>query len=151
MATVYGVNAVKAQSENGAIKVQSGEAVGRVRSVYDEYTFPAAAFASGDVIEIGSKLPAGARVVDAQVKCPSLGTTGIFTLGYAANGLDVADPDAFLTADAGGQAVLAKPSLSSAGILKKFEAETQLILTSTEVTTAAAGLKIQVEVEFVLD
>lgn len=150
MATVYGVNNTKKYITNPIEKVQAKEDGGKVRVAYDSYVFPAAAFASGDVINL-MKLPKGAKVVDAIVKSPSLGTTGIFDLGYLANGVDVADTDAFvLAADAGGQAAFKRMS-TEAGSFKEFSVETQVALTSTEITTAAAGLVIEVAVFYVLE
>lgn len=150
MATAYGVNHTNKYISNPIVKVQAKEDGGKVRVAYDSYVFPAAAFAQGDVIEL-MKLPKGAKVVDAIVKSPSLGSTGIFTLGYKANGIDVAAPAALVTAaDAGGQAVAARMALE-AGAFKEFAAETTVILTSTEVTTAAADKIIEVAVFYVLE
>jgi len=150
MATVYGVNNTKKYITVPMDKVQAKDDGGKVRVAYDSYVFPAAAFASGDVINL-MKLPKGAKVVDAVVKSPSLGTTGIFNLGYLANGVDVADTDAFvLQADAGGQAVFKKMA-TEAGSFKEFSVETTVALTSTEITSAATGLTIEVAVFYVLE
>jgi len=150
MANVNSVNKAKLEN-NPANMIDTGEYSGKVRSLYDSYVFPANAFSASDNIVLQS-LPKGARVVDAIVKAPSLGTTGIFSLGYFANGVDSEDLDAFVvSADAGGQAVLAKMPAGAAGAFKKFEAETSLVLDCTEVTQAAAGLKIEVVVLYVLD
>jgi hypothetical protein len=150
MASVYGVNNTKKYITNPIDKVAAKEDGGKVRVAYDSYVFPANAFASGDKIEL-MKLPKGAKVVDAFVKAPSLGTTGIFDLGYKANGVDSADSDAFvLSADAGGQAVFKRMS-TEAGSFKEFSVETTVELTSTEVTTAASGLTIEVAVFYVLE
>ncbi len=150
MASVYGVNNTKKYITVPMDKVQAKEDGGKVRVAYDSYVFPAAAFASGDKIEL-MKLPKGAKVVNAFVKSPSLGTTGIFDLGYKANGVDVADSDAFvLAADAGGQAVFKRMS-TEAGSFKEFSVETTVELTSTEITTAAAALTIEVAVFYVLE
>lgn len=150
MATVFGVNNTKKYITVPADKVQAKDDGGKVRVAYDSYVFPAAAFASGDKIEL-MKLPRGAKVVDAFVKCPSTGATGIFDLGYKANGVDVADPDAFvLQADSGGQAVFKRMSLE-AGSYKEFSVETTVELTSTEITVSATGLRIEVAVFYVLE
>lgn len=150
MATVYGVNNTKKYITNPIDKVQAKEDGGKVRVAYDSYVFLANAFADGDLIEL-MKLPKGAKVVDAFVKAPSLGTTGIFDLGYKANGVDVIDENAFVSAaDAGGQAVFKRMS-TEAGSFKEFSVETTVILDCTEVTTAAIGLTIEVAVFYVLE
>jgi hypothetical protein len=150
MATVYGVNNTKKYITVPMEKVAAKEDSGKVRVSYDSYAFPANIFASGDSIEL-MKLPAGAKVVNAIVKAPSLGTTGIFDLGYKANGVDVADLDGFvLAADAGGQAAF-KVMGTEAGSFKEFSVETQVVLTSTEATTAALALVIEVAVFYVLE
>lgn len=153
MATVYGKNYTKGYKDptNNSAKMEKGSYNGHVKTLYDEYTFPANAFAANDIIKVG-KLPAGARVIGASVKSPSLGTTGIFDLGNAvsADASVAADQDAFVAqADAGGQAVLAVGA--GAGILKKYEVEVDVELKCTEVTTAASGLIIQCEVHYVVD
>lgn len=152
MATVYGVNYTKKNITNPAEKVNAKEESGKVRVAYDSYVF-AANVVSGATIKLMT-LPKGAKVVDCKVKCPSLGTTGIFSLGYEANGVDVADLDGFLVAtsiDAGGQAVLGVPTLASAAIFKEFSVETQVVLTQTEDTTAALGLAIEVAIFYTME
>ena len=153
MATVFGVNATK---DNNDILIPAGDLGGRVKMAYDKYTFPADAFDLGDKINM-MKLPAGARVIDALVKAPSLGTEGIFKLGHAAtkaeDGSTVinADDDAFVaSADAGGQAVAAESS-TEAGRLVKFGAETQVVLECSEATDSAEGDTIEVAIFYVLD
>lgn len=148
MAIVDSVNLVKVES-NPLDKIDMGEYNGKVRSLFDSYVFPANAFAANDEIDMIS-LPKNARVISAIVASPSLGTTGIFSLGHRANDDDAEDADAFVaSADAGGQAVAAVGA--GVGILKKYESETQLYLKCTEVTTAASGLEIKVAVQYVLD
>lgn len=152
MATLYGKNYTKKFINNPAEKVVGKEHSGKVRMAFDSYTFVADAV-SGAVIKL-MKLPAGAKVVDCMVKCPSLGTKGIFKLGYEANGVDVADDDGFLVTtsiDAGGQAVLGVPTLASAAIFKEFSVETQVILTQTEDTDVANGLTIEVALFYTME
>lgn len=150
MADFNSVNKAKLVN-NPANMIDTGEYSGKVRSLYDSYVFTNDAFSASDNIVLQS-LPKGARVIDAIVKCPSIGATdGIFTLGYQANGIDSADPDAFVTADAGGQAVLARMAAGAAGAFKKFDADTSLILDCTQAATAASGAKIEVVVLYVLD
>lgn len=147
------VNAVNYQLTQNvpSEKLPKGALNGRIKTLYDYYTFPAAAFAANDEINLFS-LPKGARVVEAMVIGPSLGTTGIFSLGHRANDDDDEDPDAFIAAaDMGGQAAKALSPAGSAGLLKKFESETQIYAKCTEVTTAAAGLDIEFLISYVVD
>jgi len=132
-------------------KIEKGEFGGKVRSLFDSYVFPGAVFAANDEINLIT-LPKGARVVDAKIVSPSLGATGIFTLGHRANLEDAEDDNALvISADAGGQAVSASMAAASVANLKKFESETQLYLKCSEATAAANGLEIKVFVEYVLD
>lgn len=147
----YGVNYTKAFISNPTQPIGQGESGGKVKCIYDSYTLPAAVIDTTDVVKMGTKLPVGARVVDATIACASLGTTGILKLGYAANGVDSADDDAFIaSADAGGQAVFAKPAAGAAGMFKKFTAETQLVLGCSEISTNN-DVEIKIAVFYVLD
>lgn len=153
MATFYGVNKTKIDINNPSDKVEAKEHSGKERFAYDAYVFLANAFAANDEIEV-MKLPKGAKIVNAVVKSPSLGTTGIFDLGIRSNGVEAADQDYLvLAADAGGQAVVqqARSGVGVAGLFATLSAETQVVLKCTEVTTAAIGLKIEVAVEYVVE
>lgn len=133
-------------------KLPKGENAGRKRLLLEHYT-AALALQVGDVI-LGPKIPASSIVTDAKIKInKSLGATGIFDLGYLANGVDAADADAFVkSADAGGQAVLLRAVAGDAGIYKRFSKETQIALICTEVMDGAVldGV-IEFEVEYVND
>ena len=153
MANTNGSNAAALAANK---KAAVGEINGHRKTMFDTVVFATAVVAISDTFTIGAPLPKGARVLDVTVKCPSLGTTGTFHVGYAANGVDVADDDAFIvSANAGGQAVVAKPGISSAGLHKKFAAETQIIGTFTIATTAAAAntaaVPMTVEVSYIVD
>lgn len=95
-------------------KAAPGEMNSRLKVLYEGITLEAD-LAIGDII-LGPKIPEGAIVVDALMLINrSMGTAGKLTLGHLA-GVNVdgdaiaADPNAFiLDADAGGQAVLARP------------------------------------------
>jgi hypothetical protein len=102
-----------------------------------------------DTISIGY-LPKGARVIDAALYSASTGATGIFDLGWAANGVDSADDNGFISAaDAGGQAVYAKMG-AVPGALKKFEAETLVQIKCTEITANTSGT-IKAAIFYVMD
>lgn len=150
MSTLYGLNYNKVYNENG--KVRAGEFNGHVKTLYDEITFEDDVIALNSTIDLG-KLPKGARVLSAVMKGASTGTTGKFELGYTANGVDAADPDAFIPTgvnlDTGGQA--AQVSGNGDGIGKKFEAETKVQAKVTEATDNAEDVKIQCWIHYIVD
>ena len=150
--TVYAANYTKAFLSTPVQMVEQGVSGGKVKCLYDTYTLPTAVINVGDVVKLGAlKLPKGAKVVDATIACASLGTTGILKLGYEANGVDAADDDAFIaSADAGGQAVMAKPAAGAAGIFKTLGAETQVVLGCSEISTNN-NVKIEVAVFYIVD
>lgn len=128
--------------------IEPGDHVGKVRCLYDEHTFAADVNGVGETILMGGKLPPNARILDAIVKCPSLGTTGIFKLGYSG------DDDYFIPVaqlDAGGQAVLGKATAASAGLGNKLDEEVQPLITFTEATDNAQDVKLQMWILFSLD
>lgn len=145
MADFYGSNYQKAYVNLPSEKIPPGEVSGDLKVAYDEYTFAANAFVLSDVIKLGIKIPKGARIHEAVVIAPSLGTTGIFSLGTSA------DPDALIVAaDAGGQAVKAVCPAGAADLGKELTSDTFYELLCTEATTAALGLKIQVWIKYTL-
>lgn len=147
MATKFGVNHTLKYINNPAEKISAKQEFGKGRWIYDSFVFDANVMAANDIIKL-MKLPKGAKVINAIVKAPSLGTTGIFDLGIEANGVDAADQDFLVVgADAGGQAVQKSAHVSlAAGVFVELGAETQVVLKCTEATDAALGLMIEVAV-----
>lgn len=144
MATFKGKNVTLAEAGK---KAAPGEMNGHVKSHIEEITFTQNVIAVNDVIELG-KIPRGAKVKTVQVGCPSLGTAGIFNLGYAATEKSVVAPTALATGvDVGGQAVNSVLPVFADALTE----EKMLIATLTEATTAANNLKLKVWVEFVVD
>ena len=133
-------------------KIQMGEKAGRKRLLLDRRVLDAA-YQVGDKVICGF-IPADSIVTDAKVKInKSLGATGIFDLGFAANGVDAADADAFVVAaDAGGKTELKRAGELSVGIHKRFTEETQVELICTEVMdgTVLDGI-VTIEIEYVND
>jgi len=153
MAELYGTNYNLAYVSVPAKQVGVGEQAGRKRILFDSHTFAADVNSIGDIVKIG-KLPKGARVLEAVVSSAFLGTTGIFSLGWAASsdGLEVADADGFIAgADAGGQAVKALMAAGAAGLGKKFYAEVDIQLELTKATDGALGDSVSVWIEYILD
>lgn len=126
---------------------------GRVRCIKADITF-AAELAVNDVIKI-AKLPKGARLIDARVVAPVDAASGIYNLGWEANGDIIADPDGIFVGasslDFGAAAVDAKMSGAIAGFGKKFEAETVISATVTEVSTDATGKTHQFVLFYLVD
>ena len=149
MATVYGVNYTSAYVTNPSEKIPANQHSGKSRWAYDKYVFAANVMAVNDLIYL-MKLPKGAKIINAIVKAPSLGTTGIFDLGILTNGVEAADQDFFVaSADAGGQAVQKTAYASlAAGVFVQLSAETQVLLKCTEATDVANGLTIEVAIEY---
>lgn len=142
MATVYGAGRTKVLAVPSQ-KVNPGEAGGKLQVVYDEYTF-LAEMAANDIIEMQLVVPAGARIVEAGIVCPSTGATGIFQLGTSG------DADALVaSADAGGQAVKALADAAAADLMKEVSAETSYQVKCTELTAAATGLKLKAFVSYI--
>jgi len=126
---------------------------GRVRLIKADIVF-AAELALADVIKI-AKLPKGARLIDARVVAPADSASGIYNVGYEANGVDVADADGLFVGaselDFGAAAVDAKLKGTAAAFGKKFEAETVISATVTEVSTSATGDTHQFLLFYTLD
>lgn len=78
-----GVNYAK-RFTTPASKIDPSDKGGRVRAMYDEWTF-AANPTDGDTIQIGDKIPANARIVGGWLKTPAMGTGGSFLVGVTGN------------------------------------------------------------------
>lgn len=137
-------------------KLNGGEVNGRVKTLTERFTFTAE-MAVGEKI-YGPSLPADVRVLDAYVKAPSLGATGIFTLGHVATedregNVIAEDPNAFVdAADFGGAAAMKRASIE-AGIGTRLgkNQEVQTFLECSELTAAAVGQTIEYVIFFTLD
>lgn len=133
-------------------QISEGELSGKVRVLQDSFICGQNVYAIGDLINMGAKLPKGAKVIEAALVCPSLGTTGIMKLGFIANGVDSADDDAFIaSADAGGQAVKALMPAGAAALGKKFDADTGIQIKFSEASDAALGLEIKTWIQYILE
>lgn len=152
MATFNAENYEKQFLTKPSEKIEKGEVAGRKRLLLD-YRVLDSALAVNDEILCGF-IPASSMVVDAKVRIDkSLGATGIFEVGFKANGVDAESSNAFVSgADAGGQAVLQRAGAANAGIYKRFSEETQVFVKCTEVMdgTVLDG-KIYIEIEYVND
>jgi hypothetical protein len=141
MATNYGVNATLAQN-NPVDKIDASDAGGRVRCIYDTFTLTAD-LAAADVIKLGSKIPAGARVVGGYLHTADLdGSGGTICLGYAASadGAEGADDDAFINdLDVTSAAYTNFHTAPLVGLGKKFAGACDLQLSTVGDTDATTG------------
>jgi hypothetical protein len=152
MAEFNGSNYSKIFIDVPSKQISEGELSGKVRVLQDSFICGQNVYAIGDLINMGAKLPKGAKVIEACLISPSLGTTGIMKLGFLANGIDSADDDAFIaSSDAGGQAVKSLMPAGSAALGKKFEADTSIQIKFTEASDAALGLEIKVFIQYILE
>lgn len=150
MADLYASNYTKVYVNKPSEKAGKGEYNGHVKVLYDEYVVPTAnELGTSDVLYFG-KLPAGARVLGGKVKMQASGATGIFDIGYLANGVDAADPDGFAASvDPGAAAVLQE--LNGAAIGKKFTVETTVVVDVSEVTADSGDDTLQIWIEYIVD
>jgi len=152
MAEFNGSNYSKIFIDVPSKQISEGELSGKVRVLQDSFTCGQNVYAIGDLINMGAKLPKGAKVIEACLVSPSLGTTGIMKLGFIANGVDAADDDAFIaSADAGGQAVKALMPAGAAALGKKFDADTSIQIKFSEASDAALGLEIKIWIQYILE
>lgn len=152
MAEFNGSNYKKIFVDLPSSQLNAGEFSGKIRVLQDSYVCTQDVYAIGDLINMGAKLPKGAKVIEACLISPSLGTTGIMKLGFTANGIDAADDDAFIaSADAGGQAVKGLMPAGAAALGKKFEAETKIQIKFSEASDAANEKEIKIWIQYILE
>lgn len=156
MANFYGLNATNVLQTNPPAQCGIGEVNGRVRMLYDKYTFTAA-ITTSDALYMGAKIPKGARILNCIIKSADLGTTGDINVGWAASsdGVEAADADGFFAAlDVNAAATSADLINSSfrniVGLMKKFTAEVQVVIVPSENTTATSG-SIEIAIMYVID
>lgn len=152
MATKKGTNATKIAATPSQL-AENGEQRGRLNVHYDEYVF-AGDLAANDVIYMGGKLPANARIIDVVLDSPDLdtGSTGALTSGWLASdeldssgvALQAADADGFLTTvdvhTAGkAQSMSGLLCTNVPGKFKRFSAAVQPTITISGETDATTG------------
>ena len=119
-----------------AKKTPSYENYGKLRVMKIEFNL-AAVLALGDKI-FGLKLPKNALIIDAHIKLPSLGATGIVKMGLLKDGVE-ASGSLIPVADAGGQDVLERADKDSADIGYVTGEDDYLMIECTETSILAAG------------
>lgn len=155
MSTLYGNQYQAALVDVPSSKIKGKDLGGDVKRMYFDFDVSAAPIA-GDVIKLG-KLPKGARVHNACLQFPDLGTAGILNLGWAAGaeGLEAADADGLLVnvdvnsaADAVSMQIQMEAGGANAGYLKEFAEEVEIQIDVATAWTAVAGT-IKGFVEFI--
>lgn len=161
MATLYGVQYNEAFVAVPITKVPPGEINGEVRTLIFDYVIPGTAPALNDIIKLG-KIPKGARIIDAEIAFPDLGTVGVIELGWAASAdIDTAGV-AIEAASASGllaavdvhtaAAIVNMADVAGAyvaGYSKRFLAECDLQIKVSTAWDAVAGANITGFIQFV--
>lgn len=151
MATLYGVQKTIALANSGL--VEQGYAGGRVRVISDKYVLTGD-MAADDVIELGSKLPKGAKVIDARIIHTALGA-GTLHVGWKASddAAEALDADAIMTSVAvtgAGSVSAAATHYTNAFVNQVLAGEVQPIVTVATDTSATSGT-IQLDIFYVVD
>lgn len=157
MATYYSNQYQDAFVDKPSEKIRKGDVSGDLKRMYFDFTVPSVAPSNGDVYKVG-KLPAGARIVDAGLQFPDLGTAGTLNLGFdgGTNSLETADADALLVsvdvntaADAVSMQQQMEAGGSNAGYLKVLADEVTVQIDVNTAWTAVTGT-VKGWVEYVL-
>lgn len=161
MANFYGVNNTKLTQDAPKGKAGVGETAGRVRMLYDKYTFTAA-LTTSDALAMCGLIPKGARILNVFIKSSDLGTTGDINVGWLASeetsggsAVEAADADGFFAALDVNAAALSADLINSSfrnldGFMKKFTAAVQPVIVPSENTTATSG-SIEMAILYVVD
>ena len=159
MATVNGDNATNFQATPKVMNRVNAQH-GRLRVLFDSYTL-LAELTAADKIRIGAPLPPGAKIYEAKLMAPQLGSTGgagELDLGYEAvsGGSLTADPNAFIdgleVGSALGNAQMSDTqSLAGNGLVISDTEEAQVIVTAIETTDAGIGDEILAWVWYSVD
>jgi hypothetical protein len=150
--SLYGSNYTKAFVTVPSEKVDVSHQHGRVRVSYDEIDL-SSVIALNEKVYLG-RLPKGAKVVEAILAFPDLGTAGVCDLGYKYDDASLtSDPDAFLSGvdvNTAADTVKMSDQNNMVGFGVEMAGEASVILTATTATTAITG-KVKVAVHYVVD
>ena len=141
--------------QNNDGKADPGKVNAKLRIIVDEITLAADGAINDEILM--SKIPEGARIVDAYIRSDDLGAAGILDFGLKAHTNKAGDAvsedqDSLVQqADAGGQAVLKRALLGCVGIgLEIGVGGAQPFLKFTEASDAGVGDTIQAVVIYSL-
>lgn len=144
MATYYGNQYQDAFVNIPSNRIRPGDISGEVKVMFFDFTVPAVAPIANDVFKL-AKIPKGARVLEACLMFPDLGTTGLVSLGYAASAdaVEAADSTAFISSQdvftAADTILASQQQANPTGVMKLFSAEVDLELKVNTAWTAVAG------------
>lgn len=144
MATLYSNQYQDAFVDVPSDFIRSGDVSGEVKFMFFDFTVPGTAPTNGDKYKLG-KIPKGARVIEAALSFPDLGTAGTLELGWAADAgaVETADDNGFLAsvdvATAADTIKMSDNLANAAGFCKLFSAECDLELLVTTTWTATSG------------
>jgi len=154
MANLYSAEFQKAHVDVPKQMLSQNEQGGKLIIAQAKHTFDGEP-SLNDVIKM-IKLPKGAKVIEAIVHSPDLGTVGVLKLGYSAsaNGALLGDNDAFIpsidvTAAVSGLKMSAQVAgLAGRGLELTEEVDVEFLVSTA--TDAADGLVINLELHYVL-
>lgn len=153
MATYYSNQYQDAYVDKPADILTPGDVSGQVKFMFFDFTVPSVAPSNADIYKLGV-IPKGARVLEACLSFPDLGSAGTVELGWAAsaeldgpNGLsgsaiEAADDNGFLASvdvNSAADTVLMTAQNNMPGLLKRFSASVVLQLLLTAAWTATSG------------
>lgn len=152
MASLYGTYHTEAFQNDPVDNVAAKVFGGKIRQIYDEINL-SAVLAVGDKVYLG-KLPKGAKVVEAILSFPDLGTTGVVDLGYEkVDSSLTSDQDAFLASvdvNSAADTVKMSDQNNMVGFGLEMDGDAYIVLKATTATTATSG-KIRCCVQYVLN
>jgi hypothetical protein len=128
---------------------------GKVRKMYDSFVLTGD-LASGDTITMGTPLPEGARLTNCTVTTGALGGSCTINVGWQAGpaALEAAAPTAFFSALPVSSATVAAAHGSTyEGTFYQHVLleQVQPVIAENAVSSGATGLKIQIEIDYVVD
>lgn len=149
MATLNGNQYAAAYVTKPSSKINPPDITGDIKFAYFDITVSGAP-SNNDIWNV-CKLPKGARILDALLQFPDMGTAGTLALGMdgGTNSLETADDDAFITAadaNSAADAVSMKGQMeaggANAGFLKQLADEVTLqVKTPTAFTVTSGTIK----------
>lgn len=150
MAELYSVNYTKINVTLPSEKVNSGDANGKMKCLFDEFNLSGALGLNDEILIQG--LPKGCRVHEVVLESEALGGSCQLSMGFKGNGVDAEDDDAFIPATSAASAVIAKMSdaAGNAGMLKILGGETIPFIKAVAASGATSG-KIKVGIYFTND
>jgi hypothetical protein len=152
MATLLGVQATKSAATPAQL-IEQGYAGGRVKCISDKYVLTGD-LSADDVIEMGSKLPKGAKILDARIIHTALGA-GTLHVGWKASddAAEALDADGIMTSVAvtsAGSIGAAISHSTNAFVNKVMAGEVQPIVTVATDSSATSG-SINLDIFYVVD